>query len=163
MLVINVDEEQFASGEYEGRDALMTYGEKRGCEFVELSCKIESEIMTLDEDDRKALLQEYGIDEPGIAKVARRVYSSLGLISFFTVGKDEVKAWTILKGTSARRAGRAIHSDIERGFIRAEVVSFDDFVTAGSMAAARDKGTLRLEGKDYVVQDGDIISFRFNV
>lgn len=163
ILVINLDEEQFAAHEYEGRDELRQYVERRKCEAVELSCKIESEIMSLDESDRDELMNEYGIDEPGVSKVARAVYASLGLISFFTVGKDEVRAWTVARGTSAKRAARAIHSDIERGFIRAEVVSFDDFQRAGSIAAARTQGTLRLEGKDYEVQDGDIIEFRFNV
>jgi len=163
VLVINLDEAQLASHQYEGRDELKRYAERRQCESVELSCKVESEIMALDEPDRHEFMEEYGIEEPGISKVARSVYASLSLISFFTVGKDEVRAWTVTRGTNAKRAARAIHSDIERGFIRAEVVSFEDFRKAGSIAAARAQGTLRLEGKDYEVQDGDIIEFRFNV
>lgn len=163
VLVVNLDEDQLASHSYDRRDELMAYVKRRGCGVVELSAKIENEISSLEEADREALMSEYGIDEPGISKVARCIYSALGLISFFTVGKDEVRAWTIARGTSAKRAARVIHSDIERGFIRAEVVSYDDFVKAGSMQAARSSGTLRLEGKDYEVQDGDIIEFRFNV
>jgi ribosome-binding ATPase YchF (GTP1/OBG family) len=104
-----------------------------------------------------------GIAEPGINRMAQAIYSRLGLISFLTAGEDEVRAWTIRAGTLARAAAGKVHSDIERGFIRAEVVNYDDLVRLGDMGKVKEKGLMRLEGKDYVVQDGDIINFRFNV
>ncbi|MHB1126230.1 MAG: DUF933 domain-containing protein, partial [Bacillota bacterium] len=113
--------------------------------------------------DRQLFMEEMGIIEPGIQLLARAVYHHLGLISFFTVGEDEVKAWTINDGLDARRAAGKVHSDIERGFIRAEVVAYDHFREYGSMAKVKEKGLARLEGKDYIVRDGDIINFRFNV
>jgi hypothetical protein len=125
--------------------------------------KIEHEISRLSEADARAFLADYGLKEPTADRVAALSYELLDLISFLTAGEPEVRAWTIRRGTNARRAAGKIHSDIERGFIRAEVVAFDDLVAAGSMAGARDKGKLRLEGKDYVVKDGDVILFRFNV
>ena len=108
-------------------------------------------------------MEELGISEPGINRIAKAVYAQLGLISFLTAGEDEVKAWTIRKGLPAKKAAGKIHSDIERGFIRAETVAFNDLKNCGSMAAARDKGCFRLEGKEYIVADGDVINFRFNV
>jgi hypothetical protein len=125
--------------------------------------KIEMEISSLSPDERKPFLDELGIDEPASNKLIHTCYRILGLISFLTVGEDEVRAWTIKKSTSALSAAGKVHSDIERGFIRAEVISFDDFISTGSMHAAREKGLLRLEGKTYEVRDGDIINFRFNV
>ncbi len=124
---------------------------------------LEREITLMSEDDAAAFLDEYGIAEPAMHRVIRRSYALLGLISFFTVGEDEVKAWTIRKNTAAVDAAEAIHSDIKKGFIRAEVVAYGDLISAGSYAEARKKGTVRLEGKTYLVQDGDIIDFRFNV
>ena len=114
-------------------------------------------------EDAKAFREDLGLQEPGLDRVIRTSYALLGLISFLTAGEDECRAWTIRRGTKAQQAAGTIHSDIERGFIRAEVVAFDDLVAAGSIAACRDKGTLRLEGKEYVVRDGDVINFRFNV
>jgi ribosome-binding ATPase YchF (GTP1/OBG family) len=128
-----------------------------------LSAKVEMEVAQLDEKDRQAFLSELGISEPARARFIRASYGLLDLISFFTTGEDEVKAWTIKQGTSARKAAGKIHSDIERGFIRAEVAAYDDFIRYGSEAKCREAGRLRLEGKDYPVQDGDIIHFRFNV
>jgi GTP-binding protein YchF len=125
--------------------------------------KIEMEIAQLPPDEAKAFLDDLGIAEPAAHKLIRVSYDLLGLISFLTTGEDEVRAWTIGRGTTAQKAAGKIHSDIERGFIRAEVISYDDFIACGSMAAARDKGLLRLEGKAYGVADGDIINFRFNV
>jgi ribosome-binding ATPase len=125
--------------------------------------KIEMEISQLSEDEKKPFLDELGIDEPASNKLIHTCYTILGLISFLTVGEDEVRAWTIRKNTHALAAAGKIHSDIERGFIRAEVISFEDFMSAGSLHAAREKGILRLEGKTYEVKDGDIINFRFNV
>jgi hypothetical protein len=117
----------------------------------------------LSAEDARAFREDLGLEEPGLDRVIRTSYDLLGLLSFLTAGEDECRAWTIRKGTKAPAAAGAIHSDIERGFIRAEVVSFDDLVTAGSIAACREKGTLRLEGKEYEVKDGDVINFRFNV
>jgi len=128
-----------------------------------LSAKVEMEVAQLDEKDRLAFLSELGISEPARDRFIRASYGLLDLISLFTTGEDEVKAWTIKQGTSARKAAGKIHSDIERGFIRAEVAAYDDFIGYGSEAKCREAGRLRLEGKDYPVQDGDIIHFRFNV
>jgi GTP-binding protein YchF len=125
--------------------------------------KIEMEIAQLSSDEKKPFLDELGIDEPASNKLIHTCYAILGLISFLTVGEDEVRAWTIKKGLPAQKAAGKVHSDIERGFIRAEVISYEDFISSGSMHAARDKGLLRLEGKTYAVKDGDIINFRFNV
>lgn len=128
-----------------------------------LSLKIEEEIAMLDPEDQKAFMEEAGLKEQGLKKLIRDSYTITGLISFFTVGDDEVKAWTIPSGTPARTAAGSIHSDIEKGFIRAEVVSYDDFKTAGSEKQARQNNSFRLEGKEYPVLDGDIINFRFNI
>jgi len=125
--------------------------------------EIEYEISQMNPEDAETFLKEYGISEPAVNKVIRLSYDLLGLISFLTVGKDEVRAWTIKKNTAAVDAAEAVHSDIKKGFIRAEVVSYKDFIEAGSYAEARKHGKVRLEGKTYIVQDGDIIDFRFNV
>jgi len=121
------------------------------------------EIVQLEEHDRTAFLKDIGIQEPGRDRFIRASYGLLELISFFTTGEDEVRAWTITQGTGARKAAGKIHSDIERGFIRAEVIAYEDFNALGSEAKCKEAGKLRLEGKDYVVQDGDIIHFRFAV
>jgi hypothetical protein len=128
-----------------------------------VSAPIEAEIAQLPAEDARAFLEDLGLHEPGLDRVVRTSYDLLGLISFLTTGEDECRAWTVRRGTKAPQAAGEIHSDIERGFIRAEVVAFDDLIAAGSIAACRDRGTLRLEGKDYVVRDGDVINFRFNV
>ena len=117
----------------------------------------------LSPEDARAFREDLHLDEPGLDRVIRASYALLGLLSFLTAGEDECRAWTIRQGTKAPQAAGVIHSDIERGFIRAEVVTFADLMAAGSIAACREKGTLRLEGKDYVVRDGDVINFRFNV
>ncbi|MCL4491871.1 MAG: redox-regulated ATPase YchF [Nitrospirae bacterium] len=130
---------------------------------LSLCGKIEMEIAQLSSEEARAFLDDLGIEEPALNKLIRVSYELLGLISFLTSGEDEVRAWTITRGMSAQKAAGKIHSDIERGFIRAEVVGYDDFIASGSMSAARDKGLLRLEGKTYEVKDGDIINFRFNV
>jgi ribosome-binding ATPase YchF (GTP1/OBG family) len=124
---------------------------------------VESEISQLDPEDQGEFLASLGLTEPARARFIRAAYRLLDLISFFTVGEDEVKAWTIRRADHAPRAGGRIHSDIERGFIRAEVIHYDDFIASGSEAKARHEGKLRLEGKEYVVQDGDIMNFRFSV
>ena len=129
-----------------------------------ICAKIEAEISDLEDDEKEMFLSEMGLEESGLNRIIREGYSLLGLISYLTAGKPEVRAWTIRKGTKAPQAAGKIHTDFEKGFIRAEVVSFDDFMACGgSMAAAKEKGVVRREGKDYVMQDGDIVLFRFNV
>ncbi|HEY6368498.1 MAG TPA: DUF933 domain-containing protein [Candidatus Binatia bacterium] len=137
--------------------------DRRKLEGLSLAGKVEMEIAQLDENDREAFLKEIGVQEPARERFIRTSYHLLDLISFFTTGEDEVRAWTITQGTVSRKAAGKIHSDIERGFIRAEVTAYDDFIALGSEAKCREAGKLRLEGKDYVVQDGDIIHFRFAV
>ena len=139
------------------------YAAREGSEVVPISAKLESEIAELEGEDKALFLQELGLKESGLDRLIRAAYKLLGLQTYFTAGEKEVRAWTIRKGTKAPQAAGVIHSDFERGFIRAEVVSYEDLVSAGSMNAAREKGLLRLEGKDYVVADGDVMHFRFNV
>lgn len=134
-----------------------------GVPLVVLSAKIEAEIALLGQEERDAFLSDLGLNESGIDRLARATYEALGLISFLTAGPDEVRAWTIRRGMTAQEAAGRIHSDISRGFIRAEVVAFEDLETAGSVAKARDAGRVRLEGKEYVMADGDIVNFRFHV
>jgi GTP-binding protein YchF len=136
---------------------------RRRLDGLALAGKVEMEVAQLDESDREAFLKEIGIQEPARERFIRASYRLLDLISFLTTGEDEVRAWTITQGTIARKAAGKIHSDIERGFIRAEVIAYDDFVVLGSEAKCKEAGKLRLEGKDYVVQDGDIIHFRFAI
>ena len=124
---------------------------------------MEQEIAELDEDEKKLFLDDLGLEESGLEKLIKASYHLLGLISYLTAGEQECRAWTITKGTKAPQAAGKIHTDFERGFIRAEVVSYDDLMACGTHAAAKEKGLVRLEGKEYVVQDGDIIVFRFNV
>jgi hypothetical protein len=130
---------------------------------VVVSAPIEEEISRLPPAEQQEFLADLGLEEPSVARLIRASFELLGLAAFFTVGEDEVRAWTIRRGTRARQAGRVIHSDIERGFIRAEVVRWDDLLRLGSLAACRDQALLRLEGKDYEVTDGDVVHFRFNV
>ena len=136
---------------------------RRGLDDLALAARAEMEIAQLDEADRAAFLKEIGIEEPARDRFIRASYRLLDLISFFTTGDDEVRAWTITQGTVARKAAGKIHSDIERGFIRAEVVAYEEFISFGSEAKCKEAGKLRLEGKDYVVNDGDIVHFRFAV
>lgn len=163
LLVVNTDEGQFKDRIYDGRGQLQAFAADRGLTELEVCGKIEAEISQLPDEDREIFLADLGVSQSGIDRLARAAYDYLGLISFFTVGEDEVKAWTIRKGTEARQAAGKIHSDIERGFIKAEVVKYHDLENLGSMARVKEKGLFRLEGKDYQVQDGDIILFRFNV
>jgi ribosome-binding ATPase len=137
--------------------------QRRGLVGLALAGKVEMEIAQLDENDRMAFLKEIGIEEPARDRFIRITYALMNLVSFFTTGEDEVRAWTVTRGTAARQAAGKIHSDIERGFIRAEVVAYDDFIIHGSEAKCKEAGKLRLEGKDYVIKDGDIIHFRFAV
>ena len=131
--------------------------------MVPLQGKLEMDIAQLPQDEAKVFLEEYGIEEPSLNRMIRESYELLGLISFFTVGEDEVRAWTVRDGATAPEAAGEIHSDLQKGFIRAEVVGYPDLDTLGSWAAARDGGKLRVEGKTYLVQDGDVIHVRFNV
>jgi hypothetical protein len=163
IIVVNIDEEQLREGHYEGQEEVEAYAAARGIPVLNLCAALEAEIARLEPADREVFLKEMGITEPGIDRLARAIYRRLGLISFLTAGEDEVRAWTIKEGTTARAAAGKIHSDIERGFIRAEVVSFSDLARLGDMNKVKENGLARLEGKEYIVQDGDIINFRFNV
>ncbi|CUX39289.1 redox-regulated ATPase YchF [Clostridium sp. C105KSO13] len=147
----------------EGVKAVRKYAEEEGCEVFVVCAQIEQEIAELDDDEKKMFLEDLGLEESGLEKLIKASYHLLGLISYLTAGEPEVRAWTIKKGTKAPQAAGKIHSDFERGFIRAEIVSYDDLMACGTHGLAKEKGLVRLEGKDYVVQDGDIILFRFNV
>jgi GTP-binding protein YchF len=164
LLVVNLGEDRIrdaaAALEASGLTALASHG---GVALCPISATIEAEMSELPPEDARAFMEDLGLREPGLNRVVETSYALLGLISFLTAGDDECRAWTIRRGTKAQVAAGAIHSDIERGFIRAEVVAYDDLVAAGSLPACRDRGTLRLEGKEYIVQDGDVINFRFNV
>lgn len=162
--VANISEDDLISSkENEYVKKVKEYAANEGAEVITISAKIEAELTELSEEEKKEMLLEYGLEEPGLDKLIRSGYKLLGLITFFTAGPKEVRAWTIKKGTKAPQAAGKIHSDFERGFIRAEVMEYDDLVTLGSQHAVREKGLLRSEGKDYVVKDGDVILFRFNV
>ena len=146
-----------------GVQSVREFAEKEKCEVFVVCAQIEQEIAELDDDEKKMFLEDLGLEESGLEKLIKASYSLLGLISYLTAGEPEVRAWTIRKGTKAPQAAGKIHSDFERGFIRAEIVSYNDLMDCGTYTAAKDKGLVRLEGKEYVVQDGDIILFRFNV
>lgn len=164
LIVINMDEDVEVKGKENIVSAVKGQMPGADTDVIALSARVEMEISQLDKEDRQAFMDDLGIETPALELVARHSYSLLGLIPFFTVGKDEVKAWTIRAGTTALKAAGKIHSDIERGFIRAEVLAYADFVACGGdVGKAKEKGLFRLEGKGYVVNDGDIINFRFNV
>ena len=164
LYVANVSEEQLEDSE---NDKLVKqvkeYATAEKAEVIPLCVKIEEELSGLEDDDKKEMLEALGLEESGLDKVIKRSYDLLGLMSFLTAGEPEVRAWTIKKGTKAPQAAGKIHSDIERGFIKAEVVSYDDLIREGSMVAAKEKGLVRSEGKEYIMQDGDIVLFKFNV
>ena len=161
----NVSEDDLADdgASNTGVQAVREYAKEEDCEVFVVCAEIEEEISQLDDDEKKMFLDDLGLEESGLEKLIKASYHLLGLISYLTAGEPEVRAWTITRGTKAPQAAGKIHSDFERGFIRAEVVSYDDLIECGSHAAAKEKGLIRLEGKDYVVQDGDIMLFRFNV
>lgn len=144
-------------------EKIKQFSEKENAEFVLICAQIEADISDMEEDEKQELLESYGLKESGVHQLIARSYDLLGLMSFLTTGEDETKAWTIKKGTKAVHAAGKIHSDIERGFIRAEIVTYSDLIAHGSMNALKEKGLVRLEGKDYIMQDGDIVHFRFNV
>ena len=160
----NLDEDGFTDYENNGYfQSVRALAEKEGSQTLPVCAKFEAEMAQLEPDERELFMSELGMTEGGLARLIRCSYSLLGLISFLTCGPDECRAWTIRRGTKAPQAAGKIHSDIERGFIRAEIVAFDDLKACGSMAAAKEKGLVRAEGKDYVMQDGDVTNFRFNV
>ena len=161
----NVSEDDLADdgANNEGEKAVREYAASEDCEVFVVCAEIEEEISQLDDDEKAMFLEELGLKESGLEKLIRASYHLLGLISYLTAGEPEVRAWTIKRGTKAPQAAGKIHTDFERGFIRAEVVSYDDLMACGTHAAAKEKGLVRLEGKEYVVQDGDIMLFRFNV
>lgn len=164
MYVANVSEEQLKNIENDEKFLeLDEYAKKSKSVVIPLCVKIEEELATLDEQEKNEMLELLGIEESGLDKLIKVSYKLLGLMSFLTAGEPEVRAWTIKIGTKAPQAAGKIHSDIERGFIRAEVVSYEDLITEGSMVACKEKGLIRSEGKEYIMQDGDIVLFRFNV
>ena len=164
LYVANVSEQQLANAVNDVNVLkVKEYAQKEKSEVVTLCVKIEEEISTLDDEDKVEMLDAMGLDESGLDKLIKKSYDLLGLMSFLTAGEPEVRAWTIKKGTKAPQAAGKIHSDIEKGFIKAEVVSYDDLIREGSMSAIKEKGLLRLEGKEYIMQDGDIVLFKFNV
>jgi hypothetical protein len=163
-VVVNVGEDAIrdAAG-FLRSSGLDEFGHGASRALCAVSATIEAEMAELTPEDAKAFRDDLGLAEPGLERVIRSTYELLGLVSFLTAGEDECRAWTIRRGTRAQPAAGAIHSDLERGFIRAQVVAFEDLVAAGSIAACRERGTLRLEGRDYEVRDGDVIEFKFNV
>jgi GTP-binding protein YchF len=162
LIVMNYSESDIAR-ENELLQPLKKFTEKKNVDVTGLSARVEQEISQLDEGDKKLFMEEMQIIQPALDKLIQKSYDLLGLQSFFTMSENECRAWTIRRGTHAQKAAGVIHSDLERGFIRAEVVHYNEFVETGSLAKCREKGTLRLEGKDYVLQDGDIMLVRFNV
>jgi GTP-binding protein YchF len=161
----NVTEDDLANdgADNAGVIAVRDYAKEEGSEVFVICAQIEQEIAELDDDEKKEFLEDLGLKESGLEKLIQASYKILGYISYLTAGEPEVRAWTIIRGTKAPGAAGKIHTDFERGFIRAEVVSYEDLVACGTIAAAKEKGLVRLEGKEYVVQDGDVILFRFNV
>ena len=163
LYVANVSEDQLLDENDANVNSVKEYAKQDKAEVIKLCVKIEEELSSLDGNDKKEMLEALGLDESGLDKVIKASYDLLGLMSFLTAGEPEVRAWTIKKGTKAPQAAGKIHSDIERGFIRAEIVSYDDLMREGSMTAAKEKGLVRSEGKEYIMQDGDIVLFKFNV
>ena len=164
LYVANVGEDEVS--DYSGNEFVKQvedYATKEGSGVVVVSARIESEIAELSDEEATAFLADLGLEESGLTKLIKTSYSLLGLINYFTAGEMEARAWTIVEGTKAPQAAGKIHSDIEKGFIRAEIVSFDDLEACGSQNAAKEKGLVRLEGKDYIMKDGDVTHFRFNV
>ena len=162
LYVTNVSENEIAE-DNEYVKQVREYAKNENAKVIKLCVKIEEELSGLEDNDKKEMLEALGMDESGLDKVIKESYDLLGLMSFLTAGKPEVRAWTIKKGTKAPEAAGKIHSDIQRGFIRAEVVSYDDLIKLGSLNEAKEKGLVRSEGKDYIMQDGDVVLFRFNV
>lgn len=161
----NMSEDDFANGinDNERYNAVKKIAEAEGAQVLPICAELEAEISSMTKEEKEMFLNDFGIEKGGLDILIQKSYDLLGLMSFLTAGQPEVRAWTIKKGTKAPKAAGKIHSDIERGFIRAEVISFDDLMALGSMQAAKEKGKIRSEGKEYIMQDGDIVLFRFNV
>ncbi|MDQ3087417.1 MAG: redox-regulated ATPase YchF [Acidobacteriota bacterium] len=160
----NVDEETLANPDANPHvNAVKEHAKKETAEVVVICAKLEAELVALSPEERLEYLQDLGVSSSGVGNMIKSAYKMLGLMSFLTAGEKEVRAWTISEGTKAPKAASVIHSDIERGFIRAEIVGYDDLISVGSNAAAREKGLTRLEGKEYIMSEGDIVNFRFNV
>ena len=165
LYVTNVAEDEVATAYEENAyvQKVKEFAKAENAEVVAISARVEAEIAELDAEEAKAFLEDLGETESGLDRLIKAAFDLLGLQTFLTAGPDECRAWTITKGTTAPKAAGKIHTDFERGFIRAEIVNYDDLVANGSVAAAREKGQVRVEGKDYVMQDGDVVNFRFNV
>jgi ribosome-binding ATPase len=161
--VANVAETDLNKPESDFIRQVREHAESEGADYVIISAQLEADLVDLEPEERPQYLESLGVTETGMGKLTRGAYHTLGLISFFTAGEKEARAWTIRQGAKAPEAAGAIHSDLERGFIRAEVIAYDDMIKTGSAAAAKEKGLMRLEGKEYVVKDGDVMLFRFNV
>ena len=161
--VANVAESDLNKPETDFIKQVRLHAESEGADYVVISAQLEADLVDLEPEERPQYLESLGVSETGLGKLIRGAYHTLGLISYFTAGEKEARAWTIRNGAKAPEAASAIHSDLERGFIRAQVVAYDDMISAGSEAAAKERGKMRLEGKEYVVQDGDVIEFLFNV
>lgn len=160
----NISEEDIVNEKENNHlSSLLKYAEKEGSEVITICGKIEAEISELDQEEKEMFLEELGLKESGLDKLIKSSYKLLGLISFLTAGEKEVRAWTIKDGWKAPQAAGRIHTDFEKGFIKAAVISYEDLIECGSLAVAKDKGLLRLEGKEYVMKDGDVVEFRFNV
>ena len=163
LYVANVSENDIGQPDNDYVKQVKEFAKSQGAEVITLCVKMEEELSALDEADKKEMLHEFGIEESGLDKVIKASYDLLGLMSFLTAGKKETRAWTIKKGTKAPQAAGKIHTDFERGFIKAEIVSYNDLVKNGNYSKAKELGLVRLEGKDYVMQDGDVVEFKFNV
>jgi len=161
MYIANVAEDGFDDNHF--LDAVRKIAEAEGAVVVPICASIESELSELDDDEVEVFLEELGLDEPGLNRVIRAGYQLLSLQTYFTAGVKEVRAWTVAIGATAPKAAAVIHTDFEKGFIRAEVIAYDDFIAGNGESGAKDAGKLRLEGKEYIVQDGDVMHFRFNV
>jgi hypothetical protein len=158
----NVDEAGLTE-DNEHLTAVKAHARANNCEVIKLCAKFEEELIGMDDDEAAAFLEDMGVEESGLAQIIQKGFDKLGLMSYFTAGVKEVRAWTIRKNTTAPKAAAVIHNDFEKGFIRAEVIAYADFIANGGEAGAKDAGKMRLEGKEYIVQDGDIMHFRFNV
>lgn len=165
LYVANVSEDEFGKPNINNKyvNQVKEYAKSEGTEVITISAKLEAEIAELDSEDRQMFLKDLGLNESGLDQLIKVAYKMLNLITYFTAGTPEVRAWTILNGTKAPQAAGVIHTDFEKGFIRAEVIGYQDLIDSGSMTQAKEKGLLRLEGKDYQVKDGDVMHFRFNV
>ena len=163
LYIANVGEDEIGDDDNEKVKLIREYAAKEDSEVIVISAKIEEEIAVLEDEDREMFLEDLGIEEPGLDRLIRTTYDLLGLATYFTAGVQEVRAWTFIKGMTAPQCAGIIHTDFERGFIRAEVTSYDDYVAFDGENGAKEAGKQRLEGKEYIMKDGDVVHFRFNV